>query len=122
MLSAFFRTAQAASQDGRPTLGQLFASDRSGLANSVPPDEGFLARFGDADTHDDPEVMALARSVSIYKRAAGDGAVDLDMFSNYVDALLVDMPAQTKLAQAVREAARRIAAIELSQLLESQDG
>jgi hypothetical protein len=115
MISAVFRSAQMVLGDV-PTLGQQFAADKSGLTEAVEADSIALALIGD-DATEDPESMALARSVTLYKRAADAGLIDRAELSRHMEAALDEQPVHTALAYDTKMAAKYIASLEVEYLL-----
>jgi hypothetical protein len=120
MIGALFRSAQMALGD-LPTPGQIFAADKSGLAEQLVPDPLTLEMIG-ADALEDPESLALARSVSLYKKAASAGILDPEQLGLHIDAALDEQPEHTALARDIKVAARRIAALEMGRLLRDISG
>jgi hypothetical protein len=120
MISAVFRSAQMTLGDV-PTPGQMFAADKSGLAEAVEADAVALALIGE-DAGEDPESLALAKSVTLYKRAADAGLVDRAELSRHMDAALDEQPEHTVLARDTKRAARHIAALEVEFLIGQSQG
>jgi hypothetical protein len=115
MIGALFRSAQMA-LGALPTPGQMFAADKSGLFEQLVPDPLTLEMIG-PDALDDPESLALARSVSLYKKAATAGIVESDQLAQHIDAALDEQPEHTALARDIKTAARQIAALEMGRIL-----
>ncbi|WP_307616135.1 hypothetical protein [Variovorax boronicumulans] len=115
MIGALFRSTQMAMGDV-PTPGQMFAADRTGAAETVRADPAVFELVG-PDSEEDPESIALAKSLTLYKQAADVGLVSSGELAGYLDAALLEQPGKTTLAQHVKDVARQMMAIEVERLL-----
>lgn len=113
LVAQMFRTAQVGLSDA-PTPGQLFGADPAD--ESVPPDGRAIQLLG-SDAMEDPEAVALARSVTLYKQASAAGIIEAGQLPAFIDAVLEEQPENTPLARSTKQAVRRFAALEVAHLL-----